>query len=327
VRTGAFSRQGKLLKVKEAELENGAGPEAGMRRIIGLIEDTLSSASSETGAALELLGIGVGATGPTDSQRGVLINPLTLPGWIDVPIVERLQKHFQVPAGLENDADAAALGEYWAGAGKGVRRLYAVTVGTGVGTAFILDGQVYRGMGGYHPEGGHQIVDPSGPACYCGGNGCLESLCSGTAIGKAAQQALLNRLREVGSIRPGEAGSLLLVPVAGRIEDVTAVHTAEAARKGDALACQVMEKAGGAFALGIFNILMLFHPEMIVLSGGVMRSIDLFMPAIERVIAAASRYIPAREVSVLPAQLGYFAGIYGAAYAILSQFEAGKKLI
>jgi glucokinase len=313
------------MRVIERELESGRGPEAGLERITVLIEEVLSSARGEAGTELELLGIGVGSTGPTDSLHGFLINPLTMPGWVDVPIVERLEAHFRVPVGLENDADAAALGEYWAGAGKGVSRLYAVTVGTGVGTALIVDGQVYRGMGRYHPEGGHQIVDPTGPACYCGGNGCLESMCSGTAIGRAAQQALRDRLQEIGDIRPGEAGSILLAASGGKIENVTAVHTAEAAREGDELACQVITRAADAFSLGIFNILMSFYPEMIVLSGGVMRSIDLFMPAIERMIAAASGYIPARQVRVQQAQLGYYAGIYGVAYAIVSRLEAETR--
>jgi glucokinase len=109
----------------------------------------------------------------------------------------------------------------------------------------------------------------------------------------------------------------LLALAGGEIERVEAGLVAEAARQGDPLARQVIERAAAAFATGIFNILMLFQPEMIVLSGGVMRSLDLFMPAIEKVIQAADAYIPARQVRILPAALGYYAGIYGAAYAIL----------
>ena len=312
--------------MQQTEIKARRGPEAGLQRIIRLIEQALHEASSLPDATpLRLLGIGVGSTGPTDVRRGVLVNPLTLPGWLEVPVVARLTGHFGVPACLENDADAAALGEYWAGAAApgaaagspdapAVRCLYAITVGTGIGTACILDGQVYRGANGFHPEGGHQIVDPSGPQCYCGGKGCWESLSSGTAIGRAAREALL---AAGAAAEQGKPGALLLALAGGEIERVDSGLVAEAARQGDPLALQVIERAAEAFATGVFNILMLFQPEMIVLSGGVMRSLELFMPAIERVIQAADAYIPAREVRILPAHLGYYAGIYGAAYAIL----------
>ncbi len=327
VRAGVFTPQAELLVVQQTEIKARRGPEAGLQRIIRLIERVLGEASQQKAAPVRLMGIGVGSTGPADVGRGVLVNPLTLPGWLEVPVVARLTAHFGVPACLENDADAAALGEYWAGAAApaagavapdvpAVRCLYAITVGTGIGTACILDGQVYRGANGFHPEGGHQIVDPSGPQCYCGGKGCWESLSSGTAIGRAAREALQLSSFPIG---PDKPGSLLLALADGEPDRVDSSLVAEAARQGDPLALHVIERAAEAFSTGVFNILMLFQPEMIVLSGGVMRSLGLFMPAIERVIQAADAYIPARQVRILPAHLGYYAGIYGAAYAIIKK--------
>ena len=117
----------------------------------------------------------------------------------------------------------------------------------------------------------------------------------------------------------GKPGSLLLALAEGEVDRVDAGLVTEAARRGDPLAEKVIQHAAQAFGTGVFNILMLFQPEMIVLSGGVMRSLDLFMPAIERAIQAADSYIPARAVRILPAKLGYYAGIYGAAYAILNK--------
>lgn len=329
VRAGVFTPQGELLVVQQTEIKARRGPEAGLQRIIRLIEQALHEAGRPDSASLRLLGIGVGSTGPADARRGVLVNPLTLPGWIEVPVVSRLTAHFGVPACLENDADAAALGEYWAGAAAAasdapaVRCLYAITVGTGIGTACIIDGQVYRGANGFHPEGGHQIVDPSGPQCYCGGKGCWESWSSGTAIGRAAREALQAQAIQApdSASERGKPGALLLALAGGELERVDAGLVADAARQGDPLARQVIEHAAQAFATGVFNILMLFQPEMIVLSGGVMRSLDLFMPAIERAIQAADAYIPARQVRILPAHLGYYAGIYGAAYAILNKVQ------
>jgi len=325
VRLGAFDPSGDLIAVRQTEILALEGPQAGLERIASQLVALLAEIRLIF-PSFRLRGIGVGSTGPTDPWRGRLLNPSTMPGWLDVPIVDFLQDRFAAPACLENDADAAALGEYWQGAarsldhsGPPISRLFAVTVGTGIGTAFVLDGQVYRGADGFHPEGGHMVIDPAGPACYCGMSGCWESLCSGTAIGQAGRLAL-----NEGSPTPN---GVLLRLVDGEIERVDARMVAEAARHGDPLALQVMDRATEAFAQAIFNILMLFYPEMIVLSGGVMRSIDLFMPAIQRMLESADRFIPARRVQILPAQLGYYAGIYGAAYAILKRLQASGERI
>jgi len=283
--------------IQESLLEAERGPQTGMQLITSMLEKLLQADDHP-----RVVGIGIGSTGPTDPIQGLIVNPGTLPGWVNVPIVSWLEQRFQVPACLENDADAAALGEYWQGAGKGARRLYAITVGTGIGTACIIDGKVYRGAGGFHPEGGHLIVDPGGPACYCGGRGCWESLASGTAIAESMR-------RQLGK-QPGAD-----LPNAKAI--------AEAARQGHPLARRVIESAAESFALGVFTVLMTFFPELIVLSGGVMRSYDLFQPAIERALQDASVYLPVERVQIVQAQLGYYAGIYGAAYAIMKRNHDG----
>ena len=291
--------QGELLAVDECELFAAQGSQAGLERIVSLVESLVAKLAA-MGKNGRLAGIGVGSTGPLDSQRGMILSPGTLPGWVDVPVVDWLEQRFGVPACLENDADVAALGEYWMGAGRGTNRLYAITVGTGIGTACIINGQIYRGAGGFHPEGGHMLVDPSGPACYCGGHGCWESLASGTAIAASMRRAL-----EEQDTYGGDWA-----------EQCDGRSVTEAARRGDPLACRVIERAANAFAQGVFNILMLFFPEVIVLSGGVMRSYDLFQPAVSRVLQDASVSIPSGQVRVELAQLGYYAGLYGAAYAM-----------
>src|SRR5215212_6266468 len=130
VRAGAFDSQGKLRVVRETPIEAARGPEFGLSKIQGLVEQVLA----ESGTA-SLVGIGIGSTGPLDPVRGLINNPFTLPTWENVPILEWMQESFDVPVTLENDADTAALGEYWQGAGQTAKRLYAVTVGTGIGTA------------------------------------------------------------------------------------------------------------------------------------------------------------------------------------------------
>jgi glucokinase len=306
VRVGVLdASQAQLLAFNQAPIEATQGPEAGVSRISTLIEKTLAESGRE-----RLDGIGIGVTGPVDSQRGLIQNPYTLPGWENVDIRSPLSQRFGVPVILENDADVAALGEYWSGAGQNVRRLYAITVGTGIGTAFIQDGAIYRGLGGAHPDGGHQVVDPAGPPCYCGARGCWESLASGPAIARLAQEQITEH-----------PSSSLLALAGGEAGRIDARLVAEAARQGDSLALSVMENAARYFSLGLVNVVTLFVPEVIVLSGGVMNSISFFMPAIERALAEHDVMVPARKVRVVSAQLGYLAGTVGAAYAALQTLK------
>jgi glucokinase len=282
VRVGAFDINGRLIAQSDASIAS-LKPDSGLSLIEHLIHEMLDSLHSPI-----LLGIGIGCTGPLDTTRGLINNPYTLEGWSNVPIVERLNKTFNVPVRLENDADAAALGEYWQGAGRDAKRLYAVTVGTGVGTSLIVDGKIYRGVDGSHPEGGHQLIDPNGPECYCGHRGCWESLISGSAISSHAK-------------------------------NMDAKSIAEAARSGDPSALAIMQKAARDFSLGIVNIISFFVPDVLVLSGGVMKSADLFLPTLEQTLKTPNPMVPFDRVHILPAQLGYYAGLYGGAYIILSE--------
>jgi len=278
LRAGAFDAQGNMLAVRETPIEAAHGPESGLRKMQGLIEQVWT----DSGAG-SLVGIGIGATGPVDPIRGSINNPFTLPTWENVQVFEWIEKAFSVPITLENDADVAALGEYWKGAGQATQRLYAVTVGTGVGTALILDGEIYRGLDGSHPEGGHMVLDPSGPLCYCKMHGCWESLCAGPAIEQQARKADLT-------------GSRLLEMAAGERDKIEARMVFEAARMGDAAALSIVDTFTRYFIQGILNVTTLFVPEVIVLGGGVMRSADLFLPRLERALQAYTAMVPAHSV-------------------------------
>lgn len=308
VRVGAFGPDGRMYHVMERPIEAARGPQAGLARI----GDLVAACVAKAGAG-ELAGLGIGASGPLDTVKGTINNPYTLPGWADVPILRRLEERFHAPARLENDADASALGEYWMGAGRGVKRLFSVTVGTGVGTAFIYNGEVYRGMDGLHPEGGHLPIDPAGPLCYCGLRGCWESLASGTAIGVFGRQAAAEH--------PESRMSAL---AQGDPEKIDGRLVIEAARLGDAAALEVVENAARYMGLGLATILSMFLPEVIVLSGGVMKSIDLFLPVIRATIRQQNVMLPVEKVRIVPASLGYHAGIYGAAFSILQHLRLNE---
>jgi glucokinase len=307
VRAGAFDEQGSMLIVRETPIKAARGPEPGLRKIQELIEQVRAESDVHS-----LFGIGIGSTGPVDPIQGRIHNPFTLPTWENVPIVEWMQKAFDVPVTLENDADVAALGEYWKGAGQSIKKLFAVTLGTGVGAALIEEGRIYRGMDGLHPEIGHILLDPDGPLCYCGAHGCWESLCAGPSI-----------VRDV--LSRDLSNSIMLQMAKGDLQKIDAQMIADAARHGNPLAREVMEKASRYFGLGIVNVIIAFIPEMIVLSGGLMKSSDLFLPALQKAIEAHSVMTPAKQVRILPAQLGYHAGLYGAAYTIWSMENEKPK--
>jgi glucokinase len=297
VRAGAVTGDGQLLNWKDAPIEAARGPEAGLQTITCLVEDVI------TQAGRPVLALGVGSTGPLDRQRGCIQNPYTLPGWEDVDIVTPLREHFGFPVALENDADAAALGEAWAGSGQGVKRMVMLTIGTGVGYALILNTEIYRGLGGEHPEGGHILIDPSGPECYCGAHGCLESLVAGPAIARFARES------EAAKTSP------FLQKVASIPQEIDAATIFEGARQGDAFCRSLVDKTANYIALGLVNIIMTTLPDCIVLTGGILRSYDMLEDKIRATLAGYDIIVPAKKVQIQLSKLGQSAGLYGAARA------------
>lgn len=287
VRAGVLTRDGHLLHVASTPIEAARGPQAGLERINDLIEQVLHATGDFT-----LQAIGIGSTGPIDRERGAIQNPYTLPTWEDVDIVHPLAGHFGVPVTLDNDANAAALGEYWLGAGQRATRMYLFTVGTGVGTACVLNGEIYRGQQGIHPEAGHMLVDPSGPECYCGGRGCLESLIAGPSIAQWA------RVWAQDDTLPQDAREI-----------------AALARAGHASARTVIDRAAGYLALGLVNVMMMLVPDVVVFAGGVMQNYDLFAPILQEALQRHYVLVPGVTVRLVPATLGDNAGVIGAGYA------------
>jgi glucokinase len=295
VRAGAVTDDGHLLYWKDAPIEAARGPETGLQTIIQLVENVMAKTDQPA------LALGIGSTGPLDRQRGCIQNPYTLPGWENVDIVTPLRRRFGIPVALENDADAAALGEAWMGAGRGLQRMVMLTVGTGVGFALILHGDIYRGLDGEHPEGGHIIIDPSGPECYCGAHGCLESLVAGPAIARFARES------EQAKTSP------FLMNIPGGLEKIEAASIFDGARQGDTFCQKLVDQAANTIALGLVSIIMMTLPDCIVLTGGVIRSYDLLEEKIRTALARYDVIVPAKRVQIQLSKLGQQAGLFGAA--------------
>jgi glucokinase len=241
-------------------------------------------ALAEWGSDVEAVGIGCG--GPLDSERGVLVAPLHLPGWRNVPIAELATAAFERPAFLDNDGTAGAAGEHRFGAGRGTRSMVYLTISTGVGGGVVLGCAVQRGRSGNGGELGHVTVDWHGRRCRgCGRRGCLEAYCSGTSIAERAVEA-------------------------GMEEGTTAADVAQAARAGDELASRVWDETCEALACGLTSIANLFEPEVIVLGGGVVRTGEQLLEPVRTMVA---EQLIGPTVSIAAAASGDAVGVVGAA--------------
>ncbi|MBK9138388.1 MAG: ROK family protein [Verrucomicrobia bacterium] len=263
--------------------------EQGFDRTVRRLGDAIARVLDQTDPGGELTGIGIGCTGPVDPARGLINNPFTLGGWNRCDIVSPLGERFGVRVRLENDADAAAFGECFAGAGRGHDPVVMLTFGTGVGGAVIIGGQIYRGAAGEHPELGHLAVAADGPTCYCGIRGCLESLASGTAVGEAGRAA--------------------------GFADAKAVFAA--ARVGQPAAREIAARALEATATAAWTLFHTFLPRRLIFGGGVMeQDFDLYAEAARKRLAAATQFTTGVG-QIVRASLGNDAGLIGAAGLVL----------
>jgi glucokinase len=271
-----------------------SGREAVIGRMIGAIEEVAAESQDD-------LRIGVGAPGPLDPHRGVILEAPNLPGWIDVPLQAILTEHFHCPVALGNDANLAGLGEWRFGAGQGSHDLLYLTLSTGIGGAVIAADHLLVGFRGLATELGHMTVDPDGPMCGCGHPGHLEALASGPAIARRALELL-------------EAGHpSLLSEHADSPGGLTAEAIGQAAIAGDLLARRVISEAGEAIGRHLANLVHAFNPEVIVLGGGVSRIGPLLFDPLQRALRAHVMHPSYLEdLRLEPAALGDDAGLIGA---------------
>jgi glucokinase len=286
IAVGMVDDNGKVLSRMDAPTDPNRYSDS-----VELIAHMLRRTAQRAGA--QITGIGIGSTGPVDPMRGEFGDVDFLPGWRGKSPVKDLATVFNVSAALENDADAAALAEAGWGAGRNRKRLIYITVGTGIGGGIIFDGQLYRGVDGAHPEVGHQVIDPAGPQCTCGFHGCWESLAAGPAmVAWLERNAPADYLHRQG---------------------ITAKRICELALEGDALARQAVETEAFYLGMGLANLINLFTPDAIVLSGSVMKSATLFMDRIRALIRTGCRFVPAEKTELTLASLGDDTNLIGAA--------------
>ncbi|HEX3662910.1 MAG TPA: ROK family protein [Acidobacteriaceae bacterium] len=283
IAVGLVDASGHVVRREDTPIYVSRGPDEATERILAILRRQME------GTGLKVTGVGIGCTGPVDPITGEVGDVNTLPGWQGWKPCEALSAEMQVTAAMENDADAALLGEARVGAGKGARNLICVTVGTGIGVGLLIEGRIYRGAGHSHPEIGHHVIEASGPLCSCGAYGCWEALAAGPAMEQWFAQ------------ESGGQGAL----------DARAICAL--ARSGDSTATRAVQRTAGYLGTGLANIISIFMPETIVLGGSVFDSADLFLPEIRRVVAQNCRLVPHELCAISLASLGRDLGLIGAA--------------
>ncbi len=288
-----------------------SGAAEGLETVLARMVESLDAALGRAGVERErLAGLGIASPGAVDVERGVVPNAPQLPGWQDVPLARLMAERVGVPALLENDASAAALGEHRFGAGRGSRHMLYLTVSTGLGGGIIIDGELYRGKSGAAGELGHMIIDIDGPPCGCGARGCLEALASGTAIARRGE-----RLAESGD-------SPVLARLRGQEGPVTAEMMKRAADMGDAASREAFREAGHYLGVALAGYVNIFDPEVIVIGGGVANAGDLLMDQAQVTMESLAMNQPLKGVRLVVSELGEFSGAMG---MIARLREAGRS--
>ena len=292
ISTAISTIEGNILANVVLPTKAEEGEAAVLGRIVQSIDEVIVGSSTSID---EIEAIGIGSPGPLDAKKGIIITTPNLP-FKNYNLVQPLKEKYNIPVYLDNDANAAAIGEYMFGAGKGKNSLVYFTVSTGVGGGAVLDGKVYRGHTSNALEIGHTTVDPNGPRCNCGNLGCLEAMSSGTAIAKKGKEAVSTNVET--SLK--------------KHDTVTSYEVFKEAEAGDEVAKDIIDNALTYLGIGVANAIATFDPEMIIIGGGVSKAGDIVFDTVKKVVNKRCFKSMAESCEIVPAGLGSDAGVVGA---------------
>ena len=303
LRTAIVNSDGVILDKRKEATQAVDGWMKVVARLIDNIKRQL-----EIGAQMgsKVFAVGVGAPGVILVDKGVVVKSPNFPDWNNLPLKAELEKALSLPVFIENDANAAALGEKWRGAGQNIGSMIHLTLGTGVGGGIILDNKIWHGADGMAGEIGHMTLIPDGRQCGCGNTGCLEMYASARGIVQSFREEL-----EKQKLHTAEA-----------LKEVTSEKVYQAAREGDAVARRVMKDMGRMLGIGIASLINIFNPERVVIGGGVKDAWPLFIGATHEEIMKRAFQVPAERTEIVPSSLGDDAGMVGAAAVALEHQNA-----
>ncbi len=298
IKSGVVDDDGRPISSVSVETNADRGPEEGIKNLA----EAGRLAVQASGVPWEKIrGVGLGSPGTMDIGAGLLLEPPNLPGWNNFPIRQRLADALKKQTVLQNDANAAAFGEYWAGAGRNTQSLVMFTLGTGIGCGIVENGRIVEGRHSHGAECGHIIIQmEGGRQCSCGAYGHLEGYASATALVNRATEAL-----------ESDSSSSLHDPLSRGT--LTSRAISEAADRGDALATRLMRETARYLAVGAVSLMHTIDPDVVLFGGGMIAAGQRFLEAIRSDIRALAFPIPASRTKVLYAELGGDAGFIGAA--------------
>lgn len=308
--TAVVDPQGEMLSSDETMTPATKDCEVVIQSVLDSAHHALKQASV---ALSEICAIGVGVAGISNPETGILFTSPNLPGFRDVPLRDIMQEGLGKKAFLINDANAAALGEFYFGAARGARNFIYITLSTGIGGGIVIDGKIYTGAIGVAGEVGHMTIDDKGLVCNCGNRGCWETLASGTALAREARQRIKEGVR-----------TSILEYTGGDIEKVTAQVIHSAAKQGDSLAKELIARTGYYVGVGLANLINIFNPELIVIGGGLSNIGDMLLEPAFKVAGERAYKEAFQAMCFASAELGRNSGVLGAA-AFAFQ-EIGKFL-
>ncbi|HSK74034.1 MAG TPA: ROK family protein [Pyrinomonadaceae bacterium] len=292
LRMAAVDRQGKILFRTKRETPDAKRAEEIVELIIEEARECQANLPEEE---INFISIAVPAT--VNAEEGLILKAPNLPALNNFPIAGAIEKELKLKTILENDANAAAIGENWIGASKGFANSICITLGTGVGGGIIIHGKILRGVDGTAGEVGHICVEPFGVACGCGSRGCVEQYASATAVVRQAKELA----------REFPASDL------SARYDLTSEDVYQAGKTGDKLAIEVFRRQGFYLGIALAGLINVLNPEIIIFGGGASAGWDLFLPHLQAEIAARAYAEPAKRAKLVRAELGDDAGILGAA--------------
>jgi glucokinase len=266
VAAAAVDGSGKILCQHRVPMNSKGDAAAGLAAVIEAIDKVRSTFKGEIAA------IGMSAPGPLDPRSGVVVNPPNVPCWRNYPLKAEVERVYGLPVRLDNDANAAGLAETLWGAAIGYTSVFYATIGTGIGTGIVIDGRLYHGRTGAAAEGGHAVIDYSGPyKCSCGKTGCIEAMAAGPAIAKRARAKVA---------ADGVSGRALLDLANGDVNAITGEMVGQAWRGKDPLAEEVLVEVADVLTVWLGSMIDILEPEVIVIGGGVGELISNFFDRI-----------------------------------------------
>ena len=274
---------------------------AGLAAVISTIDAVRSASKSDPKSKGVIAGIGICAPGPLDPRTGIVLNPPNVPGWRNFPLAAEISKATNLPVRVDNDGNAAALAEALWGTGLGYRNVFCATLGTGIGTGIVFDGQIYHGRTGAAAEGGHVTIDYRGPRCKCGKRGCIEILASGTAIARRASE----------KIAAGQISSIL--QQAGTDAVISGEMVGRAYLAGDRLAKDILQETAMFLTVWLGTIVDLLEPDVMIVGGGVAEMLKPFFNEMRKQLPEWCINPRSQEIPLLTAHYGAEAGIAGGA--------------